>query len=530
MLCTHCKKSGHLADFCIQPGGKMAGRSIDNARTAQRAAAGNPPLRFDASSSKAPTTTNPASAKIASSEPKAAPDSLVVGGVTYYPDTSGAPSTANVACMPSARIETLSSMSNDSDASDAYLFHTYLALLGPSSASVDWTIHALNPDPSAVVDLSPVLSHVSRALVARPLDCPFILDSGASNHISPERSDFKALRPIAPHPIQGFNGSSTSAVGIGDIDLCIGSGHKILLKDVLYVPKCSTRLVSVSALTRNGYNFVTFSADDCWLSDKHNKIIVRSSLSKLNNLYTLNCTSARVTHSKPSSIASPTSALYTKRTPDLETWHRRLGHCNTRTIIDMARNKVIKGMPIDLSSAPPKCDSCILGKQTRSPVPKMREGIRATLPLERVYVDLLGPMPCASRTGHVYSMNVIDDHSGYVWSLPLKLKSEAANVLHGWHRAVENRSGQRLKILVTDNGELVSKLMTDWCTEHGIEHHLTAPYTVPLPTMAVPSIFIVPYSVVLAQCALLAMLLLLCGLNSVLLPPISQTSPPLHLP
>jgi hypothetical protein len=24
MLCNHCKKTGHLADFCIQPSGKMA--------------------------------------------------------------------------------------------------------------------------------------------------------------------------------------------------------------------------------------------------------------------------------------------------------------------------------------------------------------------------------------------------------------------------------------------------------------------------------------------------------------------------
>jgi gag-polypeptide of LTR copia-type len=35
--CTNCKKLGHLADFCVQPGGKMAGRSIEEARTAQRA-------------------------------------------------------------------------------------------------------------------------------------------------------------------------------------------------------------------------------------------------------------------------------------------------------------------------------------------------------------------------------------------------------------------------------------------------------------------------------------------------------------
>jgi hypothetical protein len=33
-VCTNCKKLGHLADFCVKPGGKMAGRSIDDARSA----------------------------------------------------------------------------------------------------------------------------------------------------------------------------------------------------------------------------------------------------------------------------------------------------------------------------------------------------------------------------------------------------------------------------------------------------------------------------------------------------------------
>src|SRR6266849_7341811 len=39
-LCTHCKRLGHLTAFCIQPGGKMAGRSINEAHTAQRAISG----------------------------------------------------------------------------------------------------------------------------------------------------------------------------------------------------------------------------------------------------------------------------------------------------------------------------------------------------------------------------------------------------------------------------------------------------------------------------------------------------------
>ena len=31
MICSNCKKPHHTIDFCIKPGGKMAGRSIDDA-------------------------------------------------------------------------------------------------------------------------------------------------------------------------------------------------------------------------------------------------------------------------------------------------------------------------------------------------------------------------------------------------------------------------------------------------------------------------------------------------------------------
>jgi hypothetical protein len=30
VICLHCKHPGHLSDFCIQPGGKMEGKSVDN--------------------------------------------------------------------------------------------------------------------------------------------------------------------------------------------------------------------------------------------------------------------------------------------------------------------------------------------------------------------------------------------------------------------------------------------------------------------------------------------------------------------
>jgi len=74
-------------------------------------------------------------------------------------------------------------------------------------------------------------------------------------------------------------------------------------------------------------------------------------------------------------------------------------------------------------------------------------------------------------------MNIIDDFSSYTWSLPLRNKEEAASIFQSWHCAVENQSGHHLKILISDNGELISKSMQDWADLHGINHQRTAPYT-----------------------------------------------------
>ncbi|KAN0141413.1 hypothetical protein V8E53_000658, partial [Lactarius tabidus] len=68
---------------------------------------------------------------------------------------------------------------------------------------------------------------------------PFILDTSAMCHISPEASDFKVLKAIPHRPIKGLCGSATYAVGMGDIDLHIAGGHTLKLTDVLYIPESS---------------------------------------------------------------------------------------------------------------------------------------------------------------------------------------------------------------------------------------------------------------------------------------------------
>jgi len=174
---------------------------------------------------------------------------------------------------------------------------------------------------------------------------PFIFDSGASCHISPARADFKTFRPISSQRVTGLGGSFVSAVGCGSVDISMATGHKLTLHNVLYIPSSDVRLVSVHALNFAG-NFAShFDTASCWVTDRSGATIARGDILPGRNLYYFPSIS---TPSISSAAASP-SAHLARPVPNVETWHRRLGHCNPRTIIEMARSGVVEGMHIDLS-------------------------------------------------------------------------------------------------------------------------------------------------------------------------------------
>ncbi len=125
----------------------------------------------------------------------------------------------------------------------------YLAMLatnGDSHASINWDTNKQLVIPTAVTTTT---YHAGRHNIMRTTDLPFILDTGATCHISLEASDFKVLKSIPHHPVKGLGGSAVYAVGIGDIKLCIVSSHRLKLSNVLYIPKsnvCVTLPLNVS--------------------------------------------------------------------------------------------------------------------------------------------------------------------------------------------------------------------------------------------------------------------------------------------
>ncbi|OBZ73058.1 hypothetical protein A0H81_06999 [Grifola frondosa] len=115
-------------------------------------------------------------------------------------------------------------------------YEMYLALAEPFECKVDWSEdsrHTVSSDGSLVEPISDSTFHA----LATPE--PFIIDSGATTHISPARSDFSDLCSIPPRSIAGINGSSINVLGIGTVHLHVSHGNTVILHNVLYVPQAS---------------------------------------------------------------------------------------------------------------------------------------------------------------------------------------------------------------------------------------------------------------------------------------------------
>jgi hypothetical protein len=476
IVCSNCKKLYHTIDFCIKKGGKMAGRTIEDAQAAQRLATGKP-TRPSPTTTAGVGTTKPLSALVATNAPSigntnANPPplgSVVIHGVPYAltPLSTAAPATANIATQIISPTGTAGTSGN---MTDLVQYTAFISDHNPSRASLDWKEFARDIDERSLEAWS-----AESGTIFSTYACPFLMDTGATCHILPNREDFLKLSPISPHPVHGLGDSCVYAVGMGVLSLPLDTGESILLQNALFVPASKVRLLSVLSLNRAGDFVSHFDSQGCWVTTQDGLCLARGTVIPGRDLYTM--------FSNPSGIdalsttPTPPTCLYSSRLPNVETWHRRLGHCGNRAIIDMARNGTVTGMPIDLSTTPPKCNECILRKQARLSVPRVREGEKATAWLGRVYIDLTGPMSIKTKAGNWYLMNIIDDFSSYVWSIPLASKSDATQALQTWHRTIVNQSDARLKIINTNNGELLSNATTDWCATHGIVHHLTAPHT-----------------------------------------------------
>jgi phosphohistidine phosphatase SixA len=106
VVCSNCKRANHTIDFCIRPGGKMAGQTIEEARAAQRTASGKPPRSTPGNRSgqsahvattnqTPPATTTTMTNTTSSSTRPQPPKQIMLNGASYVLSTQTVPSRPN---------------------------------------------------------------------------------------------------------------------------------------------------------------------------------------------------------------------------------------------------------------------------------------------------------------------------------------------------------------------------------------------------------------------------------------------------
>jgi hypothetical protein len=73
---------------------------------------------------------------------------------------------------------------------------------------------------------------------------------------------------------------------------------------------------------------------------------------------------------------------------------------------------------------------------------------------------------------------IVDDYSRYMWLELLTSKDQALHFIKLITTSVKGELGEKLKVMRTDRGgKFNSVAFTTFCTDHGIKHYTTAPYT-----------------------------------------------------
>ena len=188
----------------------------------------------------------------------------------------------------------------------------------------------------------------------------WVIDSGATAHMCNDKDVFGDLHEVDPFNVAMGHKSKSQTCGRGSVHVILYVGEKrahSTLSEVLYVPNLNFDLVSVTVMDKLGYRIVF--ENGMYQVFKNGCVVAGGERRK--NLYYLRTTTQ-----------SPDDTDHTALVTDISLWHQRLGHVHVDGIRNMARHGVVRGLGPKLSGNVNTCDTCVLSKITRAPVPKQR--------------------------------------------------------------------------------------------------------------------------------------------------------------
>jgi hypothetical protein len=256
---------------------------------------------------------------------------------------------------------------------------------------------ALHPPPTSVQD--------------------WVADSGATHHTTPSVGNISTLRPLAssnPSSIVVSNSSSLPITSVGDSVL----PGPFYLNNILFAPDMVQSLLSVRRFTTDNWCSMEFDPFGLSVKDLTTKsMIIRSN--STGPLYTMYLPGS---HSIFQRYGRPCYCSHALTVVAPTTWHRRLGHPGPDVLSSLSRSSFIQCT----SNKHNFCHACQLGKHTRLPFCSSTHRVEHAFDL--MHLDLC-TSPVVSVSGSKYYLAILDDFTHYLWTFPLKLKSDTFTTL-----------------------------------------------------------------------------------------------------
>ncbi|KAL5816220.1 hypothetical protein ACOSQ3_024598 [Xanthoceras sorbifolium] len=306
---------------------------------------------------------------------------------------------------------------------------------------------------------------------SKGLPKPWIVDSGASDHMTGDRELFYNFVPNHSNSnVKIADGSLSKVEGTGSITI----SPNLTLHHVLLVPSLDCSLLSVSKLTNDLKCVAKFSVNQCVFQDSDSgRMIGNADLHSGLYLLKVESDSSKQFYSA-SKVCIPSSSVKfpsSNKDNDVFLWHYRLGHPNFVYL-----EKLLPSLFINKNPQLFECEVCRLSKQSRQIYPT--HGYKQSRPFSLIHSDVWGPSRVPNVTGARWFVSFIDDHTRLTWVFLMKEKSEVSQIFQNFVKMIQNQFETKIQIFRTDNGkEFFNNVLNKFLLQEGIVHQSSCPET-----------------------------------------------------
>ncbi|BBG96571.1 transposable element gene [Prunus dulcis] len=307
------------------------------------------------------------------------------------------------------------------------------------------------------------LFYVCNAATDVKVNHSWYIDSGCSNHMTGDEGLLVNIQRNLSSKVKMGTGEIVPVAGKGTLVIKTKLGKKHI-QEVMLVPGLEENLLSVGQMMEHGY-YLVFGGNvvDVYDDQSLGNRIVRVQMTN-NRCFPLTM------------MPAGELALRASVSHCLQTWHKRFGHLNERSLKLLENQGMVHGLP-HLEQVSVVCEGCMLGKQHRDSFP-LESTWRASYPLELVHTDICGPMKTDSISGNKYFLLFTDDCTRMSWVYFIRNKSSAMECFRKFKAMTELQSGYKIKGLRSDRGgEFLSSEFNSFCAEVGIQRQLTMAYS-----------------------------------------------------